>query len=325
MRYYNLTVALPARLFHAYTQRGNVAVAIDRLCKAFGFEKHLVADAAASCDQTKAAGAEILLVVHDAHSNGRGCSCGDIDGLVWNCGIYDPRKRRSAPDNSGLIRRGDKLWRLTTETASLIAAATAVVLLGGALGASKVRDLTLTLDASASVGEEVTEKQLPTFSGERQAIRRDFSAASDHLDRERSVPEVAVAVVGDAEHLTNDSDGSLAKAETERELEDAHEQLARERSAREEAQRGTKETREHLSLAERAAETVQKQLAVERSARLMAEIVTQEVRQQLAKEHGAKEAAERALKKAHHHARAKLATARTLVDARWLSLSASPI
>jgi len=221
------------------------------------------------------------------------------------------------------VERGDKPRRLMMATASLIAAATAVVMLGRVLRVSDERDLGLRLEVSAIVGEEIVGKQPETFAGERQAHTLDFSAVSDHLAGERDVREVAVAVVSDAEHRAISSDGTLAKLEIKRELEDAQQQLSRERSVREEAQRGAKEARERLRLAERADETVQEQLAAEHTARLTAEIAAQETRQQLAKEHGAKEAAERALKKIHH-ARAKHAAARTSVDARSLLLLASP-
>jgi hypothetical protein len=214
--------------------------------------------------------------------------------------------------------------RLMTAIALLIAAATAVVMLGRVLGVSSLRDLGLRLDASASVGEEVVAKQPNTFAGEHQATSLEFSAASDHLAGERGVREVAVAVVSETEHLANGSDGTLIKVEIERELEDTRQQLARERSAREEAQRGAKEARERLVIAERAGETLHEQLAAEHNARLTAEVAAEETRQQLAKDHGDKEAAERVLKKPHH-GRAKHAEARTSMDARSQLLLESPI
>ena len=76
----------------------------------------------------------------------------------------------------------------------------------------------------------------------------------------------------------------VARADTERALEDVRQQLARERSALEDAQRIAQEARERLSLAERASEAVQEQLAAERSAREAAELAAQQVREQLAKE-----------------------------------------
>jgi len=55
-----------------------------------------VANAADHCDRAKAAGAEILLGIDDAHSNGRGYSCRDFEGHVWNFGTYDPWSRQGS-------------------------------------------------------------------------------------------------------------------------------------------------------------------------------------------------------------------------------------
>jgi uncharacterized glyoxalase superfamily protein PhnB len=120
----------------------NAAAAIDWLCRAFGFERHLVvpgeggtithaqlrfgngmimlgsvadtefgrlmrqpdevggcetqsaylivADADAVYARAKAAGAEILLDIKDEDYGGRGFSCRDLEGHIWNFGTYDP-------------------------------------------------------------------------------------------------------------------------------------------------------------------------------------------------------------------------------------------
>jgi len=333
---------------------GDVAAAIDWLCNAFGFGRHLVvhgddgsvryaeltfgnsmimlgpvegsgvdkvmappahtggaetqacylfvAGVAAHCDRAKAAGAEILLDIDDAHSNGRGYSCRDVEGHVWNFGTYDPWKRQPArPEASRrLVGRPGKLHRLTLTTGSLIAATIAMVMVGRMLGVSDVSDLGLRSNASASVGEGAALAQPEPLARER-----------DHVVGERGETEVAVSPVKvsqaqpaherdeqeAAEPLARRAGDALAAAEAERALEDARQQLARERSAREDAQRGVQEARVRLSFAERTSEAVQEQLAVERNARQTAEIAAQEARQQLAK--SAKEAAEHALKQPH--------------------------
>jgi hypothetical protein len=256
----------------------------------------------------------------DAHGDGCDYSSGDIEGQVWT---YDALKPRPAAASRGLVEPGDRLRRMTIAIALLIASATAVLMLGRVLGISGVRDLGLRLDASATVGEEVVGKQPETFSGERPAASRDFSAAGDHLARQRDVREVVLAVVSDTEHLANGPGGTRTKEGIELELEDTIQRLARERSAREEALRGAKEAREHSSLAERANENMQEQLVAEQTARLRAEVAAQQTKQQLAKEHGTKEAAERALKKAQH-VRARHVATRTSIDERSLLLLASP-
>lgn len=218
-------------------------------------------------------------------------------------------EKRSAAVSPEQVERGHKLGRLMSATASLVAAATVVVMLGRVLGVGEERDLGLRLEVSTS---EVVEKQ-PDTLGERQAHTLDSSAA-----RERDVRESAAAVV--TKHRANGSERTLVKIK--RELEDVQQQLSREHGAREEAQRDAKEVRERLSLAERAGETLHEQLTAEHNARLAAEIVAQETRQRLGKERGAEQAAEHALKKIHH-TNEKHAAARISVDARSLFLKPS--
>src|SRR5262245_50239025 len=158
----------------------NVAVAIDWLCKAFGFEKHLVVhsddgsvryaelifgnsmimlgpvegsglgevmaqpadtggtetqicylfvtDAAAHCDRAKAAGAEILLGIDDARSNGRGYTCRDLEGHVWNFGTFDPWRRQLAQPAGAsrwFAERGGKLRRWAAQA---VASARSVII-----------------------------------------------------------------------------------------------------------------------------------------------------------------------------------------------------
>jgi uncharacterized glyoxalase superfamily protein PhnB len=51
-----------------------------------------VADARAHYEQAKSAGAEIILDLADDKSQGRGYSCRDLEGHIWNFGTYDPWK-----------------------------------------------------------------------------------------------------------------------------------------------------------------------------------------------------------------------------------------
>jgi uncharacterized glyoxalase superfamily protein PhnB len=102
----------------------NAPAAIEWLCSAFGFEKHavmlgsvsakdsewgrllkqpdeidgaetqsaylIVSDADAVYAKAKAAGAEILLDIKDEDYGGRGFTCRDLEGHIWNFGTYDP-------------------------------------------------------------------------------------------------------------------------------------------------------------------------------------------------------------------------------------------
>ena len=88
------------------------AAAIDWLCVAFGFERHLIVsdedgaiahaeltlgeamvivpDADAHHEQAVAAGAEIEIEIKSEEHGGRGYTCRDIEGHIWNFGTYDP-------------------------------------------------------------------------------------------------------------------------------------------------------------------------------------------------------------------------------------------
>ncbi len=50
----------------------------------------VVEDADAHCARAIEAGAEILMAIEDQDYGGRGFSCLDLDGNVWNFGSYDP-------------------------------------------------------------------------------------------------------------------------------------------------------------------------------------------------------------------------------------------
>jgi hypothetical protein len=277
-----------------------------------------VADAGEHCDRAKAAGAEILLDIDDAHSNGRGYSCRDLDGHVWNFGTYDPWKREPAQASV----RWEKPRRSTWVAGSLLAASGAIVLVGWWLGTSDVSELGLRLYASGSVGEGGPAAQPPVR--ELRNTGRGFPA-NDRLVEERGAREAALSAekeipppahqhVGEAaEPLAAPSSDRDAIAQTQRELKDARRQLIRERGAREEAQRVAKEASVRLGLAERASEEAHKQLAAEGNARKAAEIAAQEARLELGKEREAREAAQRTLTEARQMRARQHAAARK----RW--------
>lgn len=50
----------------------------------------VVSDADAIYQRAKEAGAEIVMDVEDADYGGRGFSCRDLEGHLWNFGTYDP-------------------------------------------------------------------------------------------------------------------------------------------------------------------------------------------------------------------------------------------
>lgn len=50
----------------------------------------IVEDADVLYDRAKAAGAQIVLDIKDEDYGGRGFTCRDIEGHIWNFGTYDP-------------------------------------------------------------------------------------------------------------------------------------------------------------------------------------------------------------------------------------------
>lgn len=50
----------------------------------------VVAEVNALCERARAAGAEILMEPKDEDYGGRGFSCRDPEGQLWNFGTYDP-------------------------------------------------------------------------------------------------------------------------------------------------------------------------------------------------------------------------------------------
>ena len=335
------------------TQPADIGGAETQICYLF------VTDAAAHCARAKEAGAEILLDIEDADSNGRGYSCRDLEGHVWNFGTYDPWKRQAAPAaassrHAAGLRGGLRRLAVVAGLGAVVIASAMMV--GWALGVTDVSYLELRTAASASVAEAAAnpqqrqpaheresvertakdgKEQLVGERGEREGVERFSRSARERLSQERAAREAAERVARDvqtqlarersarenAERVAKLAGDPLARVDAERALEDTRQQLARERAALEAAQRITQEARDRLSMAERASEAVQAQLAAERSARGAAEFAAQQARQQLAKEQIAKEAAERAAKEAREHEARERAARRRPLRPRPVQLS----
>src|SRR5215831_15616785 len=142
-------------------------------------------DAAAHCDRAKAAGAQILLDIDDVHSDGRGYSCRDLEGHVWNFGTYDPWKRETArPDPRHRSRRS-----LTVAMWSLVAATAGLVLTGWLVGVRDVSDFGMRLYVSSSIGEGATGAAPHPMVGDNEPGN---TATADRLAKERDEREAAL-------------------------------------------------------------------------------------------------------------------------------------
>ncbi len=335
----------------------DVAAAIDWLCKAFDFERHLVVpgekgdvcyaeltfgggmimlgpvansafeglmtqpadaggvetqicylfveDAAAHCAQAKAAGAEIMLDIEGEDGGGRGYSCRDPEGHIWNFGTYNPWKRHIAE-----VGGSDRAERQPRRSAgflkrSALAAGMVVVLATSVVVADWAARENGWLDRdgglSAAAGER-TYAKVKSVREVREAADRAAREARERLSRERVAREAAERASRAArEQAAMEHQGKEAAERAAKELQSS---LALERNAREAAERaaraaherlakaGTEQAltevrdlREQLSQAERAAAALREELAAEQSAR--------EAREQLEKKAAEKEAAER--------------------------------
>ena len=351
----------PGRTIVPTLRYRDVAAAIDWLCKAFGFERHLVVpddngavryaeltfgdgmimlgpvqdsafdklmtqpedaggavtqicylfveDAGAHCARAKAAGAEIVLDIEEEDGGGRGYSCRDLEGHIWNFGTYNPWKRQSAqadragrPDRRANAGRG--LRRVAVVAGLLVTVAASALAVEWAMGATNWTSVESEPVATTGAAADATAKsEHERLARAREAAERAIKDIREQLAKERSAKEVA-------ERAAKEAREQLAKASMQQaanEVREMREQLAREKSALATAQRVAQETREQLALTERAAEAMREQLAAERGVREAAERLIQQAqeqqaREQSAREQSAKEEAERAKQQAREKA-----------------------
>jgi len=292
-----------------------------------------VADTRAHCARAKAAGAEIVLDVEDEASAGRGYSCRDPEGHIWNFGTYDPWKRQTAKERRP-VRIAERVgaalryfalvigfMAMTFASAAVVAWSIGVnrepVVTAGRMSVIDARpehpdgpDAGIREAAERIVKE--TREQLVRERLARESAERAARSTREQAAHERGAKEAAERAAKEAQaHLatertareaaergTREAREQLAKAGAERSSNDMREQAVRERTVIESAERIVKETREQLALVERTAEDTRAELAAERETRQAAERVGREAREQLTKERGTKEAMERANKNA---------------------------
>jgi uncharacterized glyoxalase superfamily protein PhnB len=309
----------------------DVAAAVEWLCHAFGFERHVVVnaidgsveyaeltfgdgmimlgpvedspigrlmaqpeqaggaetqicylfvdDVAAHCASAEAAGAEIMLDIEDKRS-GRGYSCRDPEGHIWNFGTYDPWRHQAEElrhTGVGKIVNG-ALQRLALGIGFLALTFTAAV---GVAWLLALVDPHALAASEAIRGEEKPQPQ----AVQRDTTERELGELRELLLKERSARE-------GAERAAREAVERLAGRQRERGL-DAQAEMARERAALAGAEQIARETRERLAAVERAAGETRERLDAERTSRLDAQRASKEATEQLARERVGREAAER--------------------------------
>jgi len=225
----------------------------------------LVGDARAHYDRAKAAGAEIVLDIEDKANGGRGYSCRDLEGHVWNFGTHNPWTARNAASAS---RRSRRILKVLAACSLL--AVTGLYMHTPAREAAGDFALAIFGKISGSI-ESAQAEQIPDDFDDSAGLKPHN--VREQLARER-----------------------LARVAADQQVKDIREQLVQERRAREAAELAVKEARERqvqdprpgaaVKAAEAAAAEARGNLAKARDA-------LQAVAEQLAEtQHGAKEARE---------------------------------
>src|SRR5215471_458061 len=187
----------------------------------------LVSDADAHCARARSSGAEIILDIQDDDFGGRGYACRDPEGHIWNFGTYDPWQGQ----HPGYLPAQSAV----TNRRSMWRWAVFFAVL-----ATIVASLVVIRSTDITFGPKQRMQETVAKEAEERAAR----AAQERLN---SV--------------------SNARADAERAMRVALEQLGRERTAKE--------------TAERAAEQAGKRVDEERTARNAAENLVREIRQEL--------------------------------------------
>lgn len=235
-----------------------------------------VENAKAHYARAKAAGAEIVLDIDDEAKGGRGYSCRDPEGHVWNFGTYDPWERQSVSARQPRRRSPSKAQNVAALLCLSLIAAVGFTYEPAQEALSEVA-LTILSKVAAAVDPAQAAQAREQWASE--AAARTLRDAREQAVKERT-----------------------ARATAERAAKEARDQLAQERRSREISELAAKEARERqvqghstaLEAAERAAAQAREQLAQARSAQEAGDRAAAEIREQLEQARTAKETAERA-------------------------------
>jgi uncharacterized glyoxalase superfamily protein PhnB len=232
-----------------------------------------VEDAQAHYLRAKAAGAEIVLDIEEEANSGRGYSCRDPEGHVWNFGTYDPwQDRRVEPRGDGGHRGREQHGLLALLLLSL-----AVVLTTEAVPPPSAKARAVVAEAHAQAPPAVERD--PPEAAERPAKEL----------RERQAPSEAVqeAALQAAERSAAEARAKLAEArgaqrKAERQAAATLAQLEGARSAKEAAERAAEDTRRLLAATEKDSKEAHALASLERSRRLAAEEAAARARKRVA-------------------------------------------
>jgi uncharacterized glyoxalase superfamily protein PhnB len=345
----------------------DVPAAIDWLCTAFGFEKHLVIagddgsvryaqlafgdglimlgavedssagrlmaqpadtggletqicylfvdDARAHCVRARIAGAEMVLDIDEEGSDGRGYSCRDPEGHVWNFGTYDPRQCRSVRPEPRATSLQVGMRRLAFVVGMLANAVATTAFIAWLYAAT---EHTMSVAHAGVPAKSTAREEMSSRDAWEKALRE----AGDQLSREKIARDSTERSARDMrDQLAREKKG---KEQADRAVAEARDQLERERRAKsvvepvagelraalQNAEQAAVASRERINELERAAEKSREEAASERGRRETAERAAADAKDLLGKERSAKEAAERAARQAREQAAAAKAAPR---------------
>ncbi|HEY7549390.1 MAG TPA: VOC family protein [Hyphomicrobiaceae bacterium] len=224
-----------------------------------------VANARAHHARAKAAGAVVIIDPEHESNNGRGYSCRDPEGHVWNFGTYDPWETRRP-----LRANPSPGWRPHRAQQGL--AGLLLLVLAGAFV------LEIAPQPSARAGTAVTEPAPapPPLVGDVPRVETAAAITTEAAPaeiKERTTTTAALAAVertaAEARAQLDEARGALDKAQ--RDTATARAQLDELQRAKQAAEGAAADARERLAAVEKSADRARAEAAQERAKRLAAD------------------------------------------------------
>ena len=266
-----------------------------------------VEDARAHNARAREAGADIVLDIEAETNGGRGYSCRDLEGHIWNFGTYDPWVQQSDPRKVPRPRRkvllaflllaaaaGVSVYAPAREAATDLASR-AFARIATAIGSAQAEQ---TPDLAGGylheLREQLSRERLARVAADRHV--RDIREELVQERRARTAAELAAKDVRESPVQGNNPGAAVMAAENA--AAEARNELARIRTAFHAATDQLVQAQKARQAAEHSAKEAREQFAQLRSARETADNTAREMRELAARERSARIAAERTLRKA---------------------------
>jgi uncharacterized glyoxalase superfamily protein PhnB len=230
-----------------------------------------VEDVAVHYARATAAGAEIVLDIEDEANSGRGYSCRDPEGHVWNFGTYHPWLKQCTASHGARRDRRRERGGLSVLALLLLAALIASDPVAPPAGAR----------TGVALAETPNQEPAAVERHRREAAER---AAKELLERQTQVRSAALAAAekNAAEARSELAEARLALQKAQREAAAARAQAEETRSARQAAERAAEKARASLAAAEKDAKEARAQAAQEQSKRIALEHAAPRTRRRVA-------------------------------------------